>query len=138
MSVFDLIHASVKTALEKQQWTITHDPLVLRVDNNPFYIDLGAEKVLAAELEGEKIAVEVKSFVGKASSTNFYMALGQYINYRLALAELEPDRVLYLAAPQSVWSAFLRKPFNQRVLKDTNIRVIVVNIQNQTIVEWKK
>lgn len=52
MPALDLIHNSVRTALEKDQWIITADPLFLRVDNNLFYIDLAAEKMLAAEREG--------------------------------------------------------------------------------------
>ena len=43
---------------------ITDDPLKIEVGDVEMYIDLGAEQVLAAEREGEKIAVEIKSFIG--------------------------------------------------------------------------
>ncbi len=55
----------VKKALIKDGWTITDDPLTLKFGNTELYVDLGAEKVLAAEKEGQKIAVEVKSFFGE-------------------------------------------------------------------------
>jgi hypothetical protein len=46
-------------------------------------IDLAAEKLIAAEREGEKIAVEVKSFLERSSAiSEFHTALGQFINYR--------------------------------------------------------
>lgn len=48
-------------------------------------IDLGAEKLLAAEREGEKIAVEIKSFLSPSAITDFHLALGQFLNYRTAL-----------------------------------------------------
>jgi hypothetical protein len=50
------------------------------------YIDLGAEKVLEAEKEGQKIAVEVKSFMEASLMSAFHLALGQFIDYRHALA----------------------------------------------------
>jgi hypothetical protein len=45
-------------------WTITHDPLTLAFGVHNLYVDLGAERVIAAERAGEQIAVEIKSFVG--------------------------------------------------------------------------
>ena len=33
-------------------------------DRRAIYVDLGAEKLLAAEKEGHKIAVEIKNFIG--------------------------------------------------------------------------
>ncbi len=46
----DLFHDVVKTALAKDGWTITHDPLFLRLGGVQMFIDLGAEKVIAEEL----------------------------------------------------------------------------------------
>lgn len=72
----DHFHDAVRHALETEGWTITDDPLFVRVGKVEMYIDLGAEKLLAAEKEGRKIAVEIKSF-SKASAINeFHSALG--------------------------------------------------------------
>ena len=57
------------------------------------------EKVLAAEKAEQKIAIEIKSFLNTSAITDFHSALGQFLNYRLALQMSEPDRVLYLAVP---------------------------------------
>ncbi|MCP4701964.1 MAG: hypothetical protein GY862_34660 [Gammaproteobacteria bacterium] len=64
MPAKDMYHYVVKTALEKDGWTITDDPLIIQVDQKrSLYIDLGAENLLAAEKTGQKIAVEIKSFL---------------------------------------------------------------------------
>ncbi|WP_255427143.1 XisH family protein [Sphaerospermopsis sp. LEGE 00249] len=58
-----------------------------------------AERILAAEKTGKKIAVEIKSFLGASEVTEFHLALGQCLNYRSALKLTEPERMLYLAIP---------------------------------------
>ena len=68
-------------------WTITHDPLVLKVGTKDLFVDLGAERLLAAEKEGQKIAVEVKSFSGASDVNNLERALGQFILYHDVLEE---------------------------------------------------
>ena len=56
----DLYHILVKEALIKEGWTITHDPYPLRDWDPDWEIDLGAEKIIGAEKENQKIAVEVR------------------------------------------------------------------------------
>lgn len=98
MSAKDKFHDVVKAALQKDGWQITHDPLVLRVQGiADLYVDLGAENSIAADRQGEKIAVEIKSFIGTSTISEFHSAIGQFINYRYALELQEPERVLYLA-----------------------------------------
>jgi len=97
MSAKDRFHDAVKQALLKEQWMITADPLTLKIEGVKFAIDLAAERILAAEKDGQKIAVEIKSFAGNSAIADFHLALGQFLNYRLALQMREPDRTLYLA-----------------------------------------
>ena len=74
--------------------------LEIKVGGVDMEIDLGAERLLAAHRGTEKIAVEVKSFLASTSTiSQFHMALGQFINYRAALRQEEPNRALYLAVP---------------------------------------
>ena len=54
MSAKDKFHDIVRLALEKDGWTITNDPLYIDFGKVQMRIDLGAEKLLAAEKEGEK------------------------------------------------------------------------------------
>ena len=64
MPAKDLYHEACVRALEKDGWTITHDPLTVAVEGTNLLVDVGAERVVTAEREGKRIAVEVKSFVG--------------------------------------------------------------------------
>lgn len=95
----DTFHEIVKTALVKDGWTVTHDPLPLKFGEQDVYIDIAAEAPLTAEKAGRKIAVEVKSFLGKSSITELERAIGQYILYRSLLRRNEVDRTLFLALP---------------------------------------
>jgi XisH protein len=74
----DLFHNAVKQALLKEEWIITADPLVIRIERVKLEIDLAAEKVVAAEKAGRKIAVEIKSFLNPSTITDFHAALGQF------------------------------------------------------------
>jgi hypothetical protein len=97
MSAKDKFHEAVKNALIKEKWKITHDPLSLDFDNARIQVDLGAERLIAAERDLEKIAVEVKSFLAPSTIYEFHLAVGQYFSYDIALKEQQPERQLYLA-----------------------------------------
>ncbi|MEA5497145.1 element excision factor XisH family protein [Limnoraphis robusta Tam1] len=85
MPALDLYHNAVKTALIKENWTITHEPLHLRWGTKDMYVDLGAKQLLAAELEDRKIAVEIKSFMGYSDIEDLRNAVGQFVMYRAVL-----------------------------------------------------
>ena len=53
---------------------------------------MGAEKLFAAEKQGRKIAVEVKSFVSASPVHDLEEAVGQYIVYEYLLERSEPER----------------------------------------------
>jgi hypothetical protein len=94
MPARDAYHDVVKSALIADGWTITHDPLVLKWGTKDLFVDLGAERLLAADKEGQKIAVEVKSFSGSSEIDDLEKALGQFTLYHDVLEEREPDRRL--------------------------------------------
>ncbi len=62
MPAKDRYHDIVKQALIREGWIITHDPYRLFIGKRKAYIDLGAERVIGAEKDGERIAVEIKVF----------------------------------------------------------------------------
>lgn len=136
MGAKDLFHNAVKVALQKEQWVITSDPLKLEVGGTKLEIDLGAERLLAAERQGEKIAVEVKSFLGDSPLTDYHVALGQFLNYRLALEINQPDRDLYLAIPLVAYEAFFQREFAQLSLERYQIKHIVYDPLNEVITQW--
>lgn len=137
MPAYDIFHHAVKAALIKEGWIITDDPLSLSVGDVDFYIDLGAEKLLAAERNNERIAVEIKSFLSNSLVSEFHTALGQFLNYRLALQESNQERELYLAVTDDVYQVFFSKPFIQSALTHHQIKLLVFNPEIQEITLWK-
>jgi hypothetical protein len=136
MPAKDIYHDSVKNALIKDGWTITHDPLKLKWGRKEVYVDLGAERLLAAEKEGQQIAVEVKSFVGASQLHDLEEALGQYVIYHDVLTELEPQRALYLAVPQKILLDIFEEPLGQLLLKNNRTQLIVFDPREEVIIKW--
>jgi XisH protein len=95
----DLFHYAVRAALEKEKWTITDDPLKVGAGGAKFEIDLGAERIVAADRGEERIAIEIKTFAGDSPITDYHAALGQFLNYRLALELSNIDRSLIFSNP---------------------------------------
>ena len=87
MPLKDFYHDTFVTALKKDGWTITYDPLTVSVGKTDLLIDLGAERILAAERSGERIAVEIKSFIKPSLVLDLKEALWQYILSDGALLE---------------------------------------------------
>jgi hypothetical protein len=133
----DLFHNAVRAALEKEHWRITNDPLTIPFGDADLQIDLGAEGLIGCELEGKKIAVEIKVFSASSFVNAFHQALGQFLNYRLALLENEPDRHLFLAVPQDVYERSFGRKLVQAALLHFSISHLVYNPEQEVIVLWK-
>ena len=131
----DRFHNAVRTALEKDGWTITADPYELSVGEVDFEIDLAAE-MLAAERAGEKIAVEIKSFISRSAVSDFHTALGQCINYQFALEEVDPQRVLYLAIPDIIYQSFFQRRFVRSVIERTQLKLLTYDETEEVIQQW--
>ena len=102
-------------------------------------VDLGAEKLFAAEKGLDKIAVEIKSFIKDSFIYDFYEASGQYQFYEEFLEEQEKERVLYLAISEVIYKArFLRDASVMRMCNKNGIKFIIVNMAKQKIKEWKR
>ena len=136
MPARDKFHDSVRNALIKDGWTITDDPLTLKFGETELYVDLGAEKVLAAEKEGQKIAVEIKSFLGKSIIAETQDAIGQFIMYREVLNDYESDRTLFLAISDDVLENNFSEALKNLVLVRLKIKTLVFNTENEEIIKW--
>lgn len=135
----DIIHEAVKTALIADGWIITHDPYTIKDgDYLKYYIDLGAERLIVAEKENERIAVEVKSFIRDSLISDFHLAVGQFMNYKIALQQKEPERVLYLAMPDIAHERIEKLNLLQKSIEAYNIKLILVNLESKTIAAWKE
>ncbi len=125
----DIYHDRVKRTLVADGWTITHDPYTIAFGVRYGFIDLGAERTIAAERAGRKIAVEIKSFVGPSPVADLGAAVGQYLLYRSWLARTDPARELYLAVDTAAASD---------VFEDLSARVLlVVDIEHERIKAWR-
>ncbi|MFN4876877.1 MAG: XisH family protein [Aphanizomenon sp.] len=137
MSAKDVFHGVVKIALQKDGWQVTNDPLTISVGGVNLSIDLAAEKLIAAEREGQKIAVEVKSFLERSSAiSEFHTALGRFINYRGALRRLQPERVLYLAVPLTTYKTFFQLDFPKDMILENQLKMIVYDVEQEVIFKW--
>ena len=101
------------------------------------YIDLGAEQLIAAERDHTKIAIEIKSFIGTSTISEFHSAHGQFLDYRFALEEEEPDRTLYLAVPLKTYRTFFSLRFIQTVTQRSQIKLIVYDPEQEVITQWQ-
>jgi hypothetical protein len=132
----DFYHETVKKALTDDGWVITHDPYFVQMGKLKGFIDLGAE-LLAAEKETEKIAVEIKNFVGLSDLNEFKEALGQYLLYKLALSKKEPERTLFLAIPNTFYQDFFEDAFFKEILELYTLKIVTFDEINAKIVIWK-
>jgi hypothetical protein len=136
MPAKDIYRDNVISALGKDGWAITDDPLKLKWRTRKMYVDIGAERLIAAEKGKQKIAVEVKSFLSKSSLKDLEDALGQYILYHDVLQEIEPERILYLAIRKYVYDELFRDEVGSLLLKNKRLRLIVFDANAEEIMQW--
>ena len=136
MPAKDIYHDTVKNALIKDGWTITHDPFRLRWGNDLLYVDLGAERLLTATKKDLKIAVEVKSFASPSNIAALENALGQYILYQNIIEELEPDRTLYLAVHEEVFLTVFEESLGQMLIRKNHLKLVIFSRTEEVIVKW--
>ena len=138
MSARDLYHDAVKNALVKDGWTITDDPLRLqmRAKGTSLAVDLGAERLLAAARGTEKVAVEVKTFLGSSFISEFHATVGQLLVYWAVLRRKEPERALYLAVPKVIFEDEFSDSIVEATLEDYSIRLLVFDPLTQEVVVW--
>lgn len=138
MPAQDYFHQVVRNALIKDGWVITHDPLTVPFGAINLHIDLGAERLLAAEKGSEKIAVEVKNFLSPSMVSEFHTALGQFLNYQVVLEENEPERQLYLAVPVDAYREFFSLEITYKITQRYQVKLLVFRPEQEVIAEWKK
>ncbi len=136
MAAKDFYHEHVRTALTKDGWTITDDPLKIEWLGANLQIDLGAERLITAERGKEKIAVEVKSFIGPSKIEDLKDALGQFMIYRASLKKAGSERVLFLAIRDDVYRRIFERPDGESLLVEEEIRLLVFNANRKEIVKW--
>jgi hypothetical protein len=92
--------------------------------------------LIGAERENQRIAVEIKTFLAASTLSEFHAALGQFLNYRLALKLKQPDRQLFLAIPKEVYQGFFAEEFTQLSVAEYQLKIVVFDIGKEEIVQW--
>ena len=132
------MHETVRIALEKSGWEITHDPFIVSSGGTSFRMDLGAERLIIAEKGTERIAVEIKSLAKVSLIYDFYEAFGQYMFYRDALDDEAIERTMYIAFSLAAWKRIEGIPFLVKRFKQYKIKAIIINLSDETISKWIK
>jgi hypothetical protein len=134
----DKFHETVKIALEKEQWNITNDPLFVPTKGGAnFFIDLGAERIIGAEKDGETIAVEIKSFGGSSPMYTFYEILGQFLIYKMALREQAKLWDLFIAISDIGFKKLDDSPIFSKAMQEYQLKFVIINPTSQSVIEWK-
>jgi XisH protein len=136
MPAKDIFHDCFKAALIKDGWQISHDPYNLKVGKKDLFIDLGAEKLLAADKGSQKIAVEIKSFVSPSEIRDLEVALGQYVLYQNVLTRIEPERTLYLAIRESSYLKLFEQEIGQILLENQVLKLLTFHPETEEIARW--
>ncbi|MFM9949654.1 MAG: element excision factor XisH family protein [Saprospiraceae bacterium] len=134
----DTFHETVRTALGKEGWNITHDPLFVPTEGGVnFFIDLGLKQVIGAEKDGEYIAVEIKSFDAHTPVYSFYEILGQFLIYEMALQEQLRPWKLYIALSNLGFKRLDEAPIFNKAIEKFQLKFVIFEPLTQTVIEWK-
>lgn len=136
MPQYDAYHETVKRALVKDGWTITHDPFIIQYDDLRLFADLGAERIFAAERGEREIVVEIKVFGRPSFINDFHKATGQYSNYRSLLRHINPHRKIYLAVAQGEYKTYFERLSIQAIITDQQINLLIFDLQTEEVVQW--
>ncbi len=115
---------------------ITADPYLIRYKDVDLFADLAAEEPIAAERQGQKIVVEVKSFLSPSPMRDFEMALGQYIVYRNLIQLTAPEYSLYLAIKENSYQNFFLRDSIQDLTRINSIKLLVINTMQEEVLQW--
>ncbi|NEP06339.1 MAG: fatty-acid oxidation protein subunit alpha [Okeania sp. SIO2G4] len=137
MPARDYYHNTVKSAIQKDGWRITEDSYLLKLTRRKnLFVDLGAERLIAAEKGLEKIAIEVKSFGSASEMKDLEQAIGQFVLYEHILNRYEPERKLYLAVSEEIRQSVFEEEAGIILIEDRILRLVSFNPTKEEIVKW--
>ncbi len=135
MSRLDYCHPQIVHALEKEGWTVAPVPLEIDLPGREVHIDIEAWRISNGSRQQIMLA-EVKCFPNrKSTTTELYISVGQYIIYRAVLASIEMNIPLYLAIPSDVYDSVFDSTA-RRAVSDNKIKLLIVNLETEAIIQW--
>jgi predicted metalloprotease with PDZ domain len=136
MSALDACEPQIIHALEKDGWQIVEKPHQIKVDRRIVFADFSARHT---NEDGDHyiIVMEVKCFANpKTDLTELYTAIGQYQLYRTALLKNDENYPLYLAIPHNAYERFVDNPTLLATFQVTEVKLVVVDIVQEVVVQW--
>jgi XisH protein len=121
-------------ALEKDGWTVEPHPIQIVTELRDYYVDIEASRYANGSRQTILLA-EVNCFPDPRTTVQIYIALGQYIAYRAILDELGRITPIYLAIPDDVYDTFFEVAI-KRAIRDNHIKLIIVNLAMEKVVQW--
>jgi hypothetical protein len=136
MPAKDTYHDAVKNALIKDGWTITFDPYPIKYEEVKLVADLAGEKTISATREGQKIVLEIKSFLSRSPMREFETALGQYLIYQTFLSITHPDHKIYLVVGKNIYEKFFTQVAIELILQKYQVLLLVVDLTKEEVIKW--
>jgi hypothetical protein len=136
MPAKDSYHDAVKNALIKDGWIIMADPYPIKYEEVKLVADLAGEKTISATREGQKIVVEIKSFLSRSPMREFETALGQYLIYQTFLSITHPDHKVYLAVGNKIYEKFFTQIAIKLILEKYQVSLLIVDTTQEDIIQW--
>lgn len=131
----DQCHPQVVRALEKDGWVIENEEYRLLLPSRVGYIDLRMSRGKNGHRE-QLMFVEVKCFPDEDSTTrDLYVSIGQYLVYRAMIDEIGLPDAIYLAVPEHIYEKVFDSAVT-RVVSESKIKMIIVDIVTEAIVQW--
>ena len=91
---------------------------------------------MAAQKGNSKIAVEVKSFLGRSELEDLQKALGQYTMYLQVMKANALDRRLYLAIRELAFNEIFEEDVGKLLLESELVKLLIFNERTEEIVRW--
>ena len=135
MPALDKCHPIMVRALQNDHWWPESKSPRLSVEDRTVIIDIRARRDDNGTNQ-QILMVEVKCFPDEDTiTTETYTALGQYIVYRGMLEALGDTTPLYLAVPESICQTVFDIVI-MKIVRDYQIKIIVVSLEQEKIVQW--
>ena len=80
--------------------------------------------------------MEIQSFLSPSPVRDLQEAVGQYEIYKAILAETEPERLLFLAAPLRIYENLLSERFGQLIISRLQLRLLIFDETQQKSLQW--
>jgi hypothetical protein len=136
MAALDSCEPQIIRALQKAGWAILNKPFMLRTDERTVFADFTAQRAVNGSTK-QVIVLEVKCFANPQNDLpDLYTAIGQYLFYQAALVTRRLMLPVYLALPVQAYERLIRDSTVLAALQQAAIKLLIVDIDGEEIVQW--